>query len=85
MERPIIMHSHTPGPWKRDKESPYHLNGPDGKTVGLFHRQSDVRVCELTPELVQIAEMYFDHMKSTSQTSSLPFMMASEVLNKLKP
>lgn len=81
--RPIVEHNHSPGPWRKDKDSPYHLNDANHKCVGLFVKTADLKYCKMTPELVQIAEMYFDYMKSNNMTDSLPFALTSDVLNKL--
>jgi hypothetical protein len=81
--RPVVVHTHSPAPWIEDKESILHLNDANGKCVGLFVRRADMKACEMTPDLIQVAKMYFDYMKSNNQTNTLPFMVVSKILNNL--
>lgn len=83
LERPIILHNHTPGEWIMDPESIDHVICGD-KVIGLFKRTDDAKLCTIAPRLIQIAEMYFDRMKALKEENTMIFHFTLETLNKLK-
>lgn len=82
-DRPIISHNHTPGKWKIDKHSINHVVS-GGKTIGVFTKLDDAKLCAIAPDLIQIAEMYFDYMKLKGDEGSMPFEFTLKTLNRLK-
>lgn len=67
-----------------------------GKLIALVGNVSDIEkeeleetianteLIQIAPQLLKIAEMYFDSMKGTDAEGSLPFNITLETLNKLK-
>lgn len=83
---------YTPGEWKASE----HKNFGGGMTYEIHYSKDGECVCEVihskedaelmaeSKNLLQIAEMFYDHLKSTGKTDRIPFIMTSEVLKRLK-
>jgi len=45
--------------------------------------KSTINLMCAAPDLLQIAEMYYDYLKSSGQTQSIPFEVTEQVLKKI--
>ena len=95
MERPIIEHKHTKGEWERFTISTHNgdyqkikiENGTSICNITTRNEEqaiANAKLIEVVPQLLQIAEMYFDSMQGTEAEGSLPYNLTLETLNKLK-
>lgn len=46
--------------------------------------RANIKLIQIVPQLLQLAEMYFDSMKGTTAEGSIPYQLTLETLNKLK-
>lgn len=50
----------------------------------LYETMANTKLIQIAPQLLQLAEMYFDSMKGTDAEGSIPYQLTLETLNKLK-
>lgn len=92
--RPIVNHKHTKGDWERFTISTHNgsyekvqiENGTSICNVTTRNWEQAVanaKLISIAPQLLQIAEMFFDTMKDTEAEGSLAFTLTLETLKKL--
>ncbi len=96
LNRPVIDHKHTKGNWGTEfVGSPgcnyyYKVTVKNGESICNITTRNEERahanakIIEIAPALLQIAEMYFDYMKSNEMENTLMFEITLNTLNKLK-
>ena len=96
LERPNIIYKHSDGPWKR-KEI-FFDNGDIFQKVTIKNKENicniitrdeqkalaNAKLIAIAPELLQLAEMYFDSMQGSPAEGSLSYKLTLKTLNKLK-
>ena len=87
--RPVVIHKHTSGEWKKAQNvygEPLIVD-ENNEIIAKFslrdEHKANRELCLAAPKLIQIAEMFFDYMKSKGETNSLSFQITSETLNEL--
>lgn len=96
VSRPVTSHKHTEGEWKKkefgsgrtviyvEKGSKTLLFAAVEPIKNSEEAIANAKLISIAPQLLQIAEMFFDTMKGTDAEGSLPFNITLETLNRLK-
>ena len=68
---------------KPEKGLAAFVTNKKGQIVALASNLEDAKLMSRSKDLLQIAEMFHDHMKGTKMEKTLPFMMVQQVLKKI--